>query len=392
MDFQGRIPVVILGGSHNALSISRSLGKRGVPIYLYTRKNNHANWSRYVSKNYPYEIGQSPTELWKKLLLEEPPQTLEDAVTLPCNDQAVEFVCHNYEELKRRYRLVEIRPQIQLKMLNKLETLKLAKAAGIPYPKFLEIDGNLQALPDDFQFPVMVRPEHSHLFQKRFDGKKLFIVHNPAELQSALKLVREAGIKAIISEIIPGADSLLCSYYTYIDENDQPLFTLTKRIIRRFKKNHGLASYHITDWNPEVAELGQKFLAESGYRGLANVEFKRDVRDGKLKIIECNCRFTAAQELLVKSGLDLAGMVYRKLTGQPFEVNPSYRKNVTYWYPVRDFLEFLELRRFGELKVGQWIKSVARPHVLPFFSLADPAPSIIPVIHDVLNKFRPQKV
>jgi hypothetical protein len=56
----------------------------------------------------------------------------------------------------------------------------------------------------------------------------------------------------------------------------------------------GNACYHLTDWNPEVGDLSLKLFQWVGLRGLANAEFKRDERDGKLKLIECNARFTAS--------------------------------------------------------------------------------------------------
>src|SRR5438105_868251 len=80
-----------------------------------------------------------------------------------------------------------------------------------------------------------------------------------------------------------------------------PLFEFTKRVIRRFPAMTGTACYAITDRIPEAAELGNRLFRHVALRGLANVEFKRDVRDGTLKLIECNARFTASQALVTRS-------------------------------------------------------------------------------------------
>jgi D-aspartate ligase len=42
----------------------------------------------------------------------------------------------------------------------------------------------------------------------------------------------------------------------------------------------------VTRWRPEVAEAGLRFLRAIGPRGMAHAEFKRDSRDGELKLIE----------------------------------------------------------------------------------------------------------
>src|SRR6185437_4458297 len=126
-----------------------------------------------------------------------------------------------------------------------------------------------------------------------------------------------AGLDVMVVEMVPGPDSRLCSYYTYLDESGTPLFHFTKRVIRRSPPVFGGGSYHITDWLPEVKELGLRFFQAVGLRGLGNVEFKRDERDGRLKLIECNARFTEANCLVMASSLDLPLLVYNRLVGRP---------------------------------------------------------------------------
>ncbi len=121
-------------------------------------------------------------------------------------------------------------------------------------------------------------------------------------------MVSEHGVEVVLLEVIPGPDDLLCSYYTYLDEAGEPQFHFTKRIIRRYPEHEGFACYHITDWNPEVRDLGLQLFRHAGLKGVANVEFKRDPRDGQLKLIECNARFTAANGLLTASGIDLGAL------------------------------------------------------------------------------------
>jgi predicted ATP-grasp superfamily ATP-dependent carboligase len=96
--------------------------------------------------------------------------------------------------------------------------------------------------------------------------------------------------------------------------------------------------------------------------------------DGELKLIECNARFTAAQELLVRCGVDSARMVYDHLTGRPVTGVQTYRQGVLFWAPLRDFKAFRELQRAGELSLGGWLRSLLRPRTYPYLSLSDPLP------------------
>jgi predicted ATP-grasp superfamily ATP-dependent carboligase len=59
----------------------------------------------------------------------------------------------------------------------------------------------------------------------------------------------------------------------------------------------GMRAYHVTDRNEEVAGVGLQLCTGVGIPGIANPEFKRDARDGLLKLIECNHRFNLRRRL-----------------------------------------------------------------------------------------------
>ena len=192
----------------------------------------------------------------------------------------------------------------------------------------------------------------------------------------------------MICEMVPGPDSLLSSFYTYLTPNGGELFKYTKRVIRRFPVNHGGACYHITDWLPETAELGEKFFKGIQFKGLGNIEFKLDKRDGQLKLIEVNPRITAAQELLVRSGLDIAFIIYSYLIGAEMPAREIPKRNVRLWYTIKDFKAYRELRAAGEISFLQWLKSIAHKQVFPYFAYDDPFPAIKFFLKKVIRKFR----
>jgi D-aspartate ligase len=189
--------------------------------------------------------------------------------------------------------------------------------------------------------------------------------------------VSGAGIETLLVEMIPGPDSKLCSYYTYLDENSEPLFHFTKRIIRRYPVNMGGGCYHITDWIPEVQDVSLRLFKQARLRGLANAEFKRDDRDGKLKLIEVNARFTGANSLVAASGFDLARFVYNRLVGRAQEPLVTYVLGMRLWDPEADFHAFRELRRRGQLTFREWIASLMHRQVLMFFRWYDPWPTMV---------------
>jgi predicted ATP-grasp superfamily ATP-dependent carboligase len=186
-----------------------------------------------------------------------------------------------------------------------------------------------------------------------------------------------AGIRTFLVELIPGPDDRLCSYYTYIDEDGTNLINFTKRVIRRYPVNMGTSTYHITDDVPDVQELALALFRQVGLRGVANVEFKMDERDGKLKLIECNARFTAADCLLAASGLNLPLFVYNRLTDRTPPALSSYRVGLRLWKPLGDFLAYRQLNRMGLLTFRAWIRSILHAQIFPVFRWNDPLPAIV---------------
>ena len=206
-------------------------------------------------------------------------------------------------------------------MLDKHRTYALAGELGIDAPHTFTVrtPTDIDAVADRVSYPCALKPVHSHAFERRTgSGMKAFVVADADELRERFAETVELGVEMIVTEIIPGADDQFFSYYSYLDEDGEAAVrTLTKRKLRQYPIQFGSGCFHDDDGDPEVAELGWAFFEGVGLRGLANVEFKRDARDGRLKLIECNHRFTAATEQFRIAGIDIALFTYCRLVGRP---------------------------------------------------------------------------
>jgi D-aspartate ligase len=373
-------PVIILGGSANALSVARNLGAEGIKVYVINHATEIVRYSRFCEW-IPVSMNGNVSDSWASYLLGPNSNHLQGAVLLACSDDGIELIAKHREKLLERFVLDESDSAAQLCMLNKLCTYQQATAAGVPTPKFwlAETLDQIMNLREELVFPLIVKPVFSHVFTKQFK-KKYLLANSFDQLLDVYQTVSKARMKVLLVEMIPGPDDRLCSYYTYLDQNSNPLFSFTKRIIRRYPENMGLATYHITDWNPEVRDVALKLFRHVGLRGLANAEFKRDERDGQLKLIECNARFTAADCLVTASGFNLALFVYNRLVGRPQRRLEKYAVGMRLWDPIRDFSSFRELKKKGRLSFWQWVASLMHPLILPGFRWNDPLPTAAKVL------------
>jgi predicted ATP-grasp superfamily ATP-dependent carboligase len=375
-DRQDLPPAIIVGGSANALSATRSLSRAGVSVHALCPRDTHVRFSRF-GRWVPLEYGGEVQPLWLEWLLGDGARALKGAVLFPCSDDGLELLAHHEAALKSHYVLPEGPSAVVLAMLDKAKTYELARAAGVPAPGTWAIHTReeLEAVLPGLAYPSFLKPRLSHRFQKVFPAK-LFTAHSAEEMRAQFARVEGTGLEMLVTEIVPGGDGGYCSYFTYLDEKLQPLFHFTKRKPRQYPNGRGMGTYHVTDWNPEAAQLGLRLFQAAGLRGLGNVEFKRDPRDGALKMIECNPRLTLADDLIMRSGVNLSLFIYNRLVGRPLPRMEPYRRGVTMVFPFSDLRAFLSYRRSGELTLAQWLRTLIPPPHMPYFWWTDPWPSI----------------
>lgn len=378
---EAKPPAIVIGGNANALSIARSLGRQGVEVFALNEAHVGVRYSRFA-KWIPLKGKDQSKEAWTEFLLGAGSNHLSGAVLIPASDDALEILIENYQSLTDKYRMDLFVPAAQAAMLNKWETYLAARRVDVPTPKFWLADSRktIEELRDELVFPLLVKPSFSHHFVAKF-GVKYIVAESIEKLLEVWDRIGE-NIQVMLVEKIPGPDSQLCSYYTYIDENGEHKFQFTKRIVRRYPPEMGVACRHVTDHIPELIEPARKLFAEVGLRGLANVEFKLDSRDGVLKLIECNARITAANVLLDRCGYQLAYYLYQRARGEVAPQFGAYPDDVYLWNPVDDIRAFALLRRRGELTLVAWLRSLFKRRVtLQYFQWSDPLPAWLGMWH-----------
>jgi predicted ATP-grasp superfamily ATP-dependent carboligase len=301
-------------------------------------------------------------------------------VILPCDDEGLEMIALHRPELEAwGYLPVEADDFALLDMLDKQRTYALARSIGVPAPRTTAVwtAAEAELAAEQIGYPCALKPLSSHEFANHFGIlKKLIVVNDRDELRREIERTLGLGLQMLVTEIVPGGDDQLCSYYSYLDGDGEPLFHFTKRKLRQWPPAFGLGTYQVTDWNPEVAKLGLRFFQGVGLRGIGNVEFKRDARDGSYRLIECNARFTAAVDQVRRAGIDIPLLAYNRLTGRELPPLAGYRTGVTLWHPVSDLRGLLAHGRRGEISPADWARSLMRRQHFPMLSASDPLPSV----------------
>jgi predicted ATP-grasp superfamily ATP-dependent carboligase len=366
-----------MGGETIAVSAARSLSAAGVQVWALGDATDPVRRSRHCHEFVEVGAKKGVQERYMAWLSDHAPA---GAVVIPCDDDGIELIARGRDRLEALgLRPIEGNDEALLGMLDKDRTYELCREIGVNCPRTETVSTHeeAEAVSRRFDYPCALKPRESHVFAQHFGIlAKAVVVESAEELVREFDKTAELGVSMLVTEIVPGPDHALCSYYSYLDPEGRPLYHFTKKKERQFPPEFGLGCYQITTWDPEVAAAGLKFFQGAGLRGIANVEFKRDSRDGTLRLIECNARLTAANEQVRLAGLDIALLAYSRVAGGPGPELRSYKVGVPLWHPIEDFRAMLRYRASGELTTVEWLRSLRRRQRFPMFRMDDPLPTV----------------
>jgi predicted ATP-grasp superfamily ATP-dependent carboligase len=165
-------------------------------------------------------------------------------------------------------------------------------------------------------FPVLVKPQHPDAFKRQF-GKQAFRCETKDELERAYADAEPFG--PMVQELIPGDDDELYSLGSYLRADGEPLGLFSGRKLKQVPPVIGTCRVGEAVWVQDVVDAGLRLLRALGFHGISQVEFKRDPRDGRYKLMEVNPRLWQWHGLAAACGVDLPVIAYRDLMGETVE-------------------------------------------------------------------------
>jgi predicted ATP-grasp superfamily ATP-dependent carboligase len=291
-----RPPGVVLGvGWVAGLAAIRSLGRAGAHVLAVDDRPSALGFrSRYADRRVaPARRGDDYVEFLR---------ALGEGVAFPTHDDDLEVLARVRDELALTCPFPGwgVLGSIQ----DKRRQLDAARAAGIAVPR----------TGDDVPLPALVKPSiAAPAFRARF-GVKAFRCATPADVEGARTQARD--FEPITQEWIPGGDDTLWTVGAYVAEDGEALGLFTGRKLRQTPRTIGTARVAEARWDAGVAEQGVALLRALRFHGIAQVELKRDPRDGTFKLIEVNPRLWEWHGLAAACGIDLPVIAYRDATGE----------------------------------------------------------------------------
>lgn len=298
--------VVAKCGWANGLAAIRSLGRAAIPVVALDYGPNALGLtSRYAQPRICPDPMKDEQAL-VRFLVGLADELGVEAPIFPTNDELLNAIGRNESALRDRYLCPFPRWDALGQIQSKRFQLRRAAELDIPHPRTAEEPT------EAFGFPVLIKPSDPAPFQRAF-GVHAFRCASMAELESAFE--RALPHEPLVQELIPGGDDELYTLGAYMTEQGEALGLFSGRKLRQIPPTVGTCRVGEAVWVDEVVEQGLAYLRGLGYHGLAQVEFKRDPRDGAYKLMEINPRLWQWHSLAAACGVDFPRIAYRDLTG-----------------------------------------------------------------------------
>ena len=367
---------IVLGLSPTGLYVARELGRCGVPLLGVDRDFASAGTSRYFRRSVGVWYEPDSVALLQRLVAyarELPGKP----VLFPTSDYYIEFVVEHYAALNPVFAIADGYAEVATVLMDKMKFHDLCARHAVATPGVWQVDSADQiAQFDQIPFPCILKPTLIHLARPYLRGKKVLVAADRSELEALWRQLPPASGSWLIQEIIPGEESGITLSAGYASEAG--IDTFTARKLRQYPPGFGSASRVISETCDETREIGRALIEAIGYRGVYGTEFKRDPRDGKLKIIEINPRPTLWFYLSHAADKYLVQRAYCDLAGLPLPPQREQRDGILWHYALKDFASALFYRFkgrgfiFGAPDVSKGGRVKGR--CWPVFSLTDPIP------------------
>jgi D-aspartate ligase len=384
-------PVVVLACPHHSgLGVTRSLGRLGIPVYnVDSARWAPALFSRYCQGSFLWDIDTALPEKSVEFLIEAARCIGRRSVLIPGTDGAAIFVAKHAATLDPWFIFPVQSPALADSLTTKKTMYELARQNGIATPLTLCMQTKTDRLEclKQVNLPIIIKGIR---MQAASGGKtKKLLVRTRQQLLSLYDLVGDATVWDMIAqEYIPGGEDNVWMFNGYFNRESECLLGFTGRKLRQCPAYTGVTSLGVCQDNKEVGHAARKLLKAVNYRGIVDMDFRYDARDGQYKLLDVNPRIGSAFRLFVSDGgMDVARAAYLDITGQPVDAARAAegRKWIVEDFDLVSAFRYCRDRRLGLL---EWLTSLRGIQESAFFAMDDPLPAMLMLHADASEIFR----
>ena len=321
-----RAPAIVWGRGPTAVGILRCLHIANIPVFVASPRHDAVARSRF----YRPIPGENP---WEGALDGRARDALrvlpfDEAVVIPSADDTALWLSDiPASDLAQRVRVsTSTRDALEI-LQDKTKFAEFLRGTDIPHPRtfMIESAADVAAVPYEELDSTFLKPANSQKFSD-VTGAKALRVSSRAELSRVWEELSSRGFTLMAQEYVPGPPTNHYFVDGFRDGRGRITGLFARRRIRMHPADFGNSSYCRSiplDEIPAAVDSLVELLSKLAYRGIFSAEFKRDARDGKLRIIEVNTRAWTYVEFAARCGVNVCEMAYEDALDHPVATAPK---------------------------------------------------------------------
>jgi D-aspartate ligase len=367
---------LVIGGDYRGLGIVRSLGRRGVRVWVAQHDDRLAGFSRYVTRRLRWSVS-SDAEQTDRLVHLGAEHGLHGWVLFPTDDRVAAMISRNHGALASCYRLTTSPWEQYCVAQDKRLTYARAAAIGLGVPATWYTESVEEVAALDLDYPVILKPASGEI-DNPLTQVKAWRVDNRASLLAryteAADFLRPGHV--MIQEIVPGGGACQLAFAAACRDGDARTFLAARRI-RQMPMDFGRASTFVeTIDDPEVIDQGLRLVADLRLTGLVEVEFKRDPRGGQLKVLDVNARSWGWHSVGPPAGADFPYVAWQLAIGEQVEQTQG-RAGVRWVRLTTDVPTAVREMLAGHTTLRSYLRTLRPPLEGPIWAMDDPVPGLM---------------
>ncbi len=356
----------------------RNLARRGVKTYCIDWLLEQPGFKTVYGQAFQCPNPDDEPAAWVQFMQDLARKLGSRPVLIPSADQFVSAIGEHAAALQEHFYFCHSAMAVQALLATKKRQYAIAGEHGLPVPRtqFVKSLEEVREFGRMARFPCLIKPIHFREWQNLPEehplwSQKLLIVGSTEELEARYRMAAPINPEMVLQEIIEGPDSAKLVYLSCYAQDGQRIGSCVVRELRTAPMDFGSASVVEPVDDPEADRLCDGFLRGARYAGLCEIELKRDTRDGQVKMIEANPRYSVTADAAFYAGVDLGWLHYLDLIGRKVaEVRPDghdFRHIVL----ERDFHTVASYWRAGLLSWRSLLRSYRPPVAFFDFDLRD---------------------
>lgn len=322
----------------SCLAIVRSLGKRGIVCDIASPGSKPiSRYSRYANKHWQYPDPLTQEAAFVDYMTEHLSK-ISYSLVIPITEQTLVPLARS-PKMAPFADILAIAPRNSLnKVLDKAQTMALARECGVPTPFSYPIAeaGELSALIGELEYPVVLKPAQSISGGDHRRPLNVAYAHDDEQLFKLARSMLEHG-PILLQQYARGAGAGI----ELLANRGDIVYAFQHERLHELPLTGGGSCYRRSvAVNPVLLGASQKLIKALDWHGVAMVEFKWNPATGEYWLMEINGRFWGSLPLACAAGADFPAKLFDLLVLNRLPTDSDYREHVycrklsadLYWY------------------------------------------------------------